>query len=530
MLTREGGHRANRIVHAGGDATGAEVQRALHAAVHRDPVDPAGRARAGAGPAARRRTAGPAASRCTCSARARRTASARSSPARWCWPPAAWARSSRPPPTRRCPPATASRWRCGPARRSPTSSSSSSTRPRSFLPGNEHAAQQPLISEALRGEGAHLVDGDGKRFMVGPARAGRAGAARRGGQGHPPGDAAPTGADHVYPGRPAPRRRVPRAAVPDDRRVLPGRRRRPGRRPDPGRPGRPLRLRRRPHRPARPHVDPRPVRLRRGRLHRRARRQPAGQQLAAGGAGLRPPDRRRTSRAELPPQADAGARSRTATGWVVDPGGPAGAAERDDPRAPACCARRRRSPDRGRGARPGSARPAATPQHRELGGDQPADGGHRAGRPPRRPGEETRGCHWREDFPDGRRRVARPPARRARTGRCADQDLGAAARERGDRAHGCGDGRARPGRGASGSSTTALDEDLGTGRRRRDQRGHHPGRPGRHRRPGGPRGRGGRRAGRRRRGLRRSSTPVPASRSRRRRRRRGWPAATCWPR
>src|SRR4051812_3185824 len=37
MLTREGGHHANRIVHAGGDATGAEVQRALHTAVHRDP-------------------------------------------------------------------------------------------------------------------------------------------------------------------------------------------------------------------------------------------------------------------------------------------------------------------------------------------------------------------------------------------------------------------------------------------------------------------------------------------------------------
>src|SRR3954465_13464382 len=37
MLTREGGHHANRIVHAGGDATGAEVQRALHAAVGRDP-------------------------------------------------------------------------------------------------------------------------------------------------------------------------------------------------------------------------------------------------------------------------------------------------------------------------------------------------------------------------------------------------------------------------------------------------------------------------------------------------------------
>lgn len=37
MLTREGGHHADRIIHAGGDATGAEVQRALHAAVRRDP-------------------------------------------------------------------------------------------------------------------------------------------------------------------------------------------------------------------------------------------------------------------------------------------------------------------------------------------------------------------------------------------------------------------------------------------------------------------------------------------------------------
>jgi L-aspartate oxidase len=35
-LTREGGHRRNRIVHAGGDATGAEVQRALETAVARD--------------------------------------------------------------------------------------------------------------------------------------------------------------------------------------------------------------------------------------------------------------------------------------------------------------------------------------------------------------------------------------------------------------------------------------------------------------------------------------------------------------
>ncbi|WP_433220960.1 L-aspartate oxidase [Microtetraspora malaysiensis] len=37
QLTREGGHRRNRIVHAGGDATGAEVQRALVAAAAAEP-------------------------------------------------------------------------------------------------------------------------------------------------------------------------------------------------------------------------------------------------------------------------------------------------------------------------------------------------------------------------------------------------------------------------------------------------------------------------------------------------------------
>src|SRR6201990_634862 len=36
-LTREGGHHRDRIAHAGGDATGAEIQRALTAAVARAP-------------------------------------------------------------------------------------------------------------------------------------------------------------------------------------------------------------------------------------------------------------------------------------------------------------------------------------------------------------------------------------------------------------------------------------------------------------------------------------------------------------
>ena len=68
---------------------------------------------------------------------------------------------------RRSPPATVSRSRCGPAPWSPTWSSSSSTRRCSGAVAGARG-QQPLISEALRGEGAYLVDADGKRFMVGP--------------------------------------------------------------------------------------------------------------------------------------------------------------------------------------------------------------------------------------------------------------------------------------------------------------------------------------------------------------------------
>jgi L-aspartate oxidase len=39
--------------------------------------------------------------------------------------------------------------------------------PTSFVTASVTSVQQPLISEALRGEGAHLVDESGKRFMVG---------------------------------------------------------------------------------------------------------------------------------------------------------------------------------------------------------------------------------------------------------------------------------------------------------------------------------------------------------------------------
>ena len=114
-LTREGGHHRNRIIHAGGDATGAEVQRALE---RRSPATRASpwsstRWSSTCSPA---RTARRPGSRCTSSARAPRTAWARCWPGPWSWPPAGWARSSPRPPTRPCRPGTASPWRCGPAR------------------------------------------------------------------------------------------------------------------------------------------------------------------------------------------------------------------------------------------------------------------------------------------------------------------------------------------------------------------------------------------------------------------------------
>jgi L-aspartate oxidase len=174
MLTREGGHHANRIVHAGGDATGAEVQRALHAAVRRDPWirlvehalvldllrDAAGRAcgvtlhvlgegaEDGVGAILARAvvlatggmgqvyavTTNPVVSTGDGVALALRAGAAVTDLEFVQFHPTALVAAS----AATGEPATA----VGPA-------------------------QQPLVSEALRGEGAYLRDGDGKRFMEG---------------------------------------------------------------------------------------------------------------------------------------------------------------------------------------------------------------------------------------------------------------------------------------------------------------------------------------------------------------------------
>ncbi len=166
MLTREGGHRANRIVHAGGDATGAEVQRALQEAVRRDPWirliehaivldllrDSEGRAcgvtlhvlgegtedgvgavlgaavvvASGGMGQVFASTTNPVVSTGDGVALALRAGAAITDIEFVQFHPTALA-----------------------------------------LAAEGRTAQQPLISEAMRGEGAHLVDADGKRFMVG---------------------------------------------------------------------------------------------------------------------------------------------------------------------------------------------------------------------------------------------------------------------------------------------------------------------------------------------------------------------------
>ena len=195
MLTREGGHRADRIVHAGGDATGAEVQRALHAAVRRDPwirlvehalvLDllraPGTNSRPGGdGPAcgvtlhvlgegtedgvgailARAivlatggmgqvfaTTTNPAVSTGDGVALALRAGAAVTDIEFVQFHPTALV---------------------GPAVRTGRDRGAGATDGDGSGSGGEaDVRQQPLVSEALRGEGAYLVDGDGKRFMVG---------------------------------------------------------------------------------------------------------------------------------------------------------------------------------------------------------------------------------------------------------------------------------------------------------------------------------------------------------------------------
>ncbi|HEU4423277.1 MAG TPA: L-aspartate oxidase [Pilimelia sp.] len=169
MLTREGGHRANRIVHAGGDATGAEVQRALHAAVRRDPwirliehalvldlvTGPDGRATG-----VTLHVLGEGTEDGVGAVLARAVVLATGGMGQ------VFASTTNPAVSTGDGVALALR-----AGAAVTDVEFMQFHPTALIVGaagnGPAVAQQPLVSEALRGEGAHLVDADGKRFMLG---------------------------------------------------------------------------------------------------------------------------------------------------------------------------------------------------------------------------------------------------------------------------------------------------------------------------------------------------------------------------
>jgi L-aspartate oxidase len=212
MLTREGGHRANRIAHAGGDATGAEVQRALHDAVRRDPwirmvehalvldllktVD-------GRACGVTLHVLGEGSEDGVGAILARAVVLATGGMGQ------IFAATTNPAVSTGDGVALALR-----AGAAVTDVEFVQFHPTAFVTGQlTGAAQLPLVSEALRGEGAYLVDADGKRFMVGQHELAelaprdvvakgihRVLLAQTGDAGRPPREEVrrPAGADHVY--------------------------------------------------------------------------------------------------------------------------------------------------------------------------------------------------------------------------------------------------------------------------------------------------------------------------------------------
>jgi L-aspartate oxidase len=167
MLSREGGHRADRIVHAGGDATGAEVQRALHAAVRRDPwirlvehalaLDLLTGAQ-GQACGVTLHVVGEGTEDGVGAVLARAVVLATGGMGQ------VYASTTNPLVSTGDGVALALR-----AGAAVTDLEFVQFHPTALYLGGEgrRSAQQPLVSEALRGAGAHLVDADGKRFMVG---------------------------------------------------------------------------------------------------------------------------------------------------------------------------------------------------------------------------------------------------------------------------------------------------------------------------------------------------------------------------
>jgi L-aspartate oxidase len=165
MLTREGGHRADRIVHAGGDATGAEVQRALHEAVRRDPwirlvehalVLDLLRSADGRACGLTLHVLGEGADDGVGAILARAVVLATGGMGQ--------VYSSTTNPSVSTGDGVALALRAG---ATVTDVEFVQFHPTSFVSAAVTSVQRPLISEALRGEGAYLVDESGTRFMVG---------------------------------------------------------------------------------------------------------------------------------------------------------------------------------------------------------------------------------------------------------------------------------------------------------------------------------------------------------------------------
>ena len=196
--------------------------------------------------------------------------------------------------------------------------------------------QCPLITEALRGAGAVLVDAAGQPVMAGrhplgdlaPRDVVSSAMQQRMGRGDGPARSSLAGRHRAGPGRAG-------AGFPHRDRPVPGAGDRPGHRADPGRARRALRLRRHPGRHGRPDLGPRALRRRGSRVDRGARRQPPRVQLPDRGPDHRParrgPARPGPARAIGPPAAAA----RGARAWTRPPGRPW---PRPCPGTPGCCA------------------------------------------------------------------------------------------------------------------------------------------------------------------------------------------------
>ncbi len=162
-LTREGGHLQNRIIHAGGDATGAEVERALIAAVNNDPeieliehalVLDALKDKSGAVCGVTLHVIGEGSRDGVGQARARAVVLATGGLGQ------VFAQTTNPSVSTGDGVALALR-----AGAAVADVEFIQFHPTVLWLGENSEGQQPLISEAVRGEGAYLVDDKGARFM-----------------------------------------------------------------------------------------------------------------------------------------------------------------------------------------------------------------------------------------------------------------------------------------------------------------------------------------------------------------------------